>query len=29
MFRVIANNGSMIKDLAVIAEVKNENIIYQ
>lgn len=29
MFRISANNGSLIKDLAVTAEVKNENIIYQ
>lgn len=29
MFRLTANNGTLIKDLAVTAEVKNENIIYQ
>ncbi len=29
MFRLTANNGTLIKDLAVTAEVKNEDIIYK
>lgn len=29
MFRITANNGALVKDLAVTSEVKNENIIYQ
>lgn len=29
MFRISANNGTLTKELAVTADVRNENIIYQ